>query len=408
MKKITTFILGTTLAISLMSTNSSEVHASTKTNFKDMKGHWAESAVIQATDKGYIKGYEDNTFRPKSQVTRAEFAAMLDRAIPKEGTQKENFTDVSDSFWGKAGIEKGLSLGFIKPTDYDNNKFEPNKPMTRAELAKWMSNGLDAMNNKYGEVVSTLASSTHTLIPIPEFYKGGVNKKDLPYIGLALGTGLLSGYEDDTFRPNGTTTRAEVAVILMRLVGVMEKQPTSFKGLNELVEVAETGTNLTTVSGFKYISANDSFKVVVDKPITYKNKIGVERVKRLITIQANDPSDAKSSIFGKMFIGNDSFLPKNKLQVFLEREFTSNISKMDVVQFAQGTTQALFTPLGISSESKIKSYGFNCLSREEWSTNFKKGQPRRFWTQTSTSNEYDETITLRTDDSFFMGINRTK
>ncbi|MFF6015915.1 S-layer homology domain-containing protein [Lysinibacillus fusiformis] len=70
-----------------------------------------------------------------------------------------------------------------------------------------------------------MANSNLTLIPIPEFYKGGVNKKDLPYIGVALGTGLLSGYEDFTFKPNGNTTRAEVATILVRFMDTMKKAP---------------------------------------------------------------------------------------------------------------------------------------------------------------------------------------
>lgn len=386
MKKISSFVLGTAMAISLFSTNSNEVHASTAASFKDMKGHWAELAVKQAAEKGYIKGYEDNTFRPKAQVTRAEFAAMLTRTIPKEVTGvKVNFTDVSDSFWGKDAIEKGLALGFINPSDYANSKFQPNQAMTRAELAKWMANGLNTMNSEYGKVVQTLANSQSTLIPIPEFYGGGVNKKDLPYIGLAMGTGLLNGYEDDTFRPNGTTTRAEVAAILMRLVGVMEKQPTSFKGINELVEVAETGTNLLANSEYQYRTTSKgnltNMKDILSQPITYKYKMGVAKVKRYIVL---DPVERikGASIFENMFIGNDNRFPsETTYRTFLELEFTPNKDIPKFIELANGTNNAMLSMNRLSSESKIKQYNLEAVPREEFHTYFKKHKTKTYWNE---------------------------
>ncbi|WP_249728095.1 S-layer homology domain-containing protein, partial [Bacillus paralicheniformis] len=61
--------------------------------------------------------------------------------------------------------------------------------------------------------------------------------KDLPYIGVALGTGLLSGYSDFTFKPNGNTTCAVVATILIRFMDAKKKATSDFTGLKELREV---------------------------------------------------------------------------------------------------------------------------------------------------------------------------
>ena len=105
-----------------------------------------------------------------------------------------------------------------------------------------------------------MTNSNLKLIPIPEFYGGGVNKKDLPYIGVALGTGLLTGYEDFTFKPNGNTTRAEVATILIRFIDAMKKAPSDFTGLQELREVAETGTNILTITNFKELGGYNIHK----------------------------------------------------------------------------------------------------------------------------------------------------
>ncbi|WP_253294153.1 S-layer homology domain-containing protein [Lysinibacillus capsici] len=123
--------------------------------------------------------------------------------------------------------------------------------MTRGEMSRWLANGLAHANADYGKAIEEMANSSLTIIPIPEFYSGGVNKKDLPYIGVALGTGLLSGYEDFTFKPNGNTTRAEVATILIRFMDAMKKAPADFTGVKELREVASTGTNILTMSSFE-------------------------------------------------------------------------------------------------------------------------------------------------------------
>lgn len=393
-KQLSAILLGTSLFLA-SAVNPLSVSASTA-SFKDMKGHWAESSVKQASEKGFIGGYSDNTFRPKNLVTRAEFATFLTRAIKVDSkTSKEPFSDVADTFWARHSIEKGIALGFIKPSEYANNKFEPNKAMTRAEIARWLVNGLESANPAYKDVRTTLATSPHTLIPIPEFYKNLVKKTDLPYIGVTMGTGLLGGYNDGTFKTNGTTTRAEVAAILLRLVNTIEKTPGSYKGLNELVEVAETGTNLTTATSWNYL--NDvTIKDVINKPITYKNKVGTAKVKRVIFVDANNFNEITNSIYGKMFLDQSSWYPKQDLSVFLEREFTSHVDVLDIGPYAQGTIQSTLSSVRITSDNVIKKYGLSTIANENFYTFFKKSQPKTYWTQNALT--YDAVHSIFTDD----------
>lgn len=395
MKKIKPIVVGAALAISLFSLSSGAANASTKINFKDIKGHWAESDVKQATEKGYLKGYEDQTFRPKAQVTRAEFAAMLSRAIPKDVTGvKEDFTDVSDSFWGKSAIEKGIALGFISPSDYTYNKFQPNKAMTRAEISKWMANGLNAMNPKYGEVIQTLAKSQHTLIPIPEFYKGGVNQKDLPYIGLVMGTGLLNGYEDYTFRPNSTTTRAEVAAILLRLVKTMEKEPASFRGINELVEVAKTGTNVISHTKYEYRKKKD-LSHVLDKPITFRNNVGVGKLHRLIFIDSTPKGD---SIYHHMFADKRANFGDKVYNAYSEVSFTAR-KDTNIIGLNQNIPTNFAVGEHIYGLVPHIKFGINTINPSK--SEFKIGQTKRFWTFSSIPK------TLPNGSSFLWHIVRT-
>ena len=79
--------------------------------FTDAKGNWAQEAIDKAYAQGIIKGYEDNTFRPAADVSRAEAVAMVNRTfnIKKAGDVKNPFTDVSPSHWAYDDILAAVS-----------------------------------------------------------------------------------------------------------------------------------------------------------------------------------------------------------------------------------------------------------------------------------------------------------
>ena len=52
-----------------------------KINLTDIQGHWAQQDIEYLVEIGAIKGYEDNTFRPENNITRAEIASLLARVI---------------------------------------------------------------------------------------------------------------------------------------------------------------------------------------------------------------------------------------------------------------------------------------------------------------------------------------
>ena len=65
----------------------------------DVNGHWAEQAIHDWMERGYIGGYEDNTFRPDQTITRAEFVKLVNKTIRADQTAPIAFCDVSDSDW---------------------------------------------------------------------------------------------------------------------------------------------------------------------------------------------------------------------------------------------------------------------------------------------------------------------
>ncbi|MED4552592.1 S-layer homology domain-containing protein [Lysinibacillus capsici] len=368
----------------------------TKSTFKDVpKSHWAYESIKQVAEKGLVAGYSDGTYKPSAQVTRAEFATFLSRVFNSKERTPVKFTDVGASHWANDAIQEGLAVGFIQTSDFSNNRFEPNKPMTRGEMSRWLANGLAHANADYGKAIEKMANSSLTLIPIPEFYGGGVNKKDLPYIGVALGTGLLSGYEDFTFKPNGNTTRAEVATILIRFLDTMKKGPSDFTGLQELLEVAETGTNILTISNFQKTKYS-GYEGVLGKQHTHLNK-GVATIERAIVV---DTLGSKpKGIYKDMFfneITEQPALNKNFYTVYYEYTLvpSRDISLMGI---ADGSLQGYASSYRVD---KSKSEQFNISTPKNVYENvFRKGEKYRYWAENSMLNRSGNSISGRADDN---------
>jgi len=380
-----------------VATENVEAAPVTKTTFKDVnKSHWAYESIKQVAEKGLVTGYDNGTYKPSAQVTRAEFATFLSRVFDSSERITASFNDVPGTHWANDAIQEGLALGFIKVEDFSNNKFEPNKPMTRGEMSRWLANGLAHANADYGKAIEEMANSGLTLIPIPEFYGGGVNKKDLPYIGVMLGTGLLSGYEDFAYKPSGNTTRAEVATILIRFMDAMKKAPSDFVGLQELREVASTGTNILTISNFKK-SKYGGYEDVLGKPHTYLNNTGVATIEHAIFV---DTTGSKpKGIFKDMFFNEQSndkiYLNNNKGIYVVSYEYTFKASRDVSVHSISNGSDRNFASNLLVDKSKIAQ--FNLPSPKSQSKNeFMKGETYRYWAFNAASSS--EELSGRTDD----------
>lgn len=315
LKRVKT-ILTTTAIVTIGVFSMFLAQADAKT-FKDVKSsHWAYKSIDLVSNQNIIEGYPDGTFKPNNNVTRAEFAAMLARTIKGDEKGSHSFSDVPQGHWASEIIGQGVAQGFIDPKDY-NGKFEPNKALTRAEMAKWMANGLAMKNSEYKQAIE---DTKDTLLPIPEYYRG-LKKADVPYIAVAMGTGLLNGYPDDTFRPNGNTTRAEVATLITRFQNVMAKQPDQFLHLREFRAVGTTGTNVEEVTNFEVYRM--PFSNVRGKDIPHTRGVGVAKINRLIFIDGGTPSTSKSA-YAKMFTTEEDakWHTGKSYPVFVEKTFT--------------------------------------------------------------------------------------
>ena len=104
----------------------------TKSNgYNDVKdGDWFCCAVSTLSKMGIIKGYEDGSFKPNDPISRAEFAAIAARFAPDGDKTPASFSDVT-SHWAKDEISIAANHGWIK--GYEDGSFKPDQKITRAE-----------------------------------------------------------------------------------------------------------------------------------------------------------------------------------------------------------------------------------------------------------------------------------
>ena len=153
----------------------------------------AQSSEIH---KSYISGYDDNTFRPDGNITRAETAAMLHRVLTNtKSSESISFSDIKESAWYYESVTAMSKAGIIN--GYTDGTFRPDNPITRAEFVTMI------MQNK------TLTEFDK--IPFTDV------KSDLwsaKYIYSAYKAKYIDGYDDNTFKPDNPITRAEAVKII--------------------------------------------------------------------------------------------------------------------------------------------------------------------------------------------------
>ena len=120
-----------TIFFRLLTDETREANMTKSNSYNDVKdGDWFCCAVSTLSKMGIIKGYEDGSFKPNDPISRAEFAAIAARFDPDGDKTPASFFDVS-SHWAKDEISIAANHGWIK--GYEDGSFKPDQKITRAE-----------------------------------------------------------------------------------------------------------------------------------------------------------------------------------------------------------------------------------------------------------------------------------
>jgi uncharacterized protein YvpB len=218
-------------------------------------------------DQGIINGYEDGTFRPRNEITRAEFTAMLCRAMKEENSAKSltgqsEFSDVKSSNWASGYIQWAKNNGIINGVG--DGRFDPQGNATYEQTVKMIvlamgyeerlaeskggyprgTSSDDVGENTSGAAITGPAISGVTPDAVSPDFRGAraeaaetalqtdgamftdiANSYAAEDIEKLYAAGILTDYPDGSFRLGDIITRAETAAALQRLFGPEDIPP---------------------------------------------------------------------------------------------------------------------------------------------------------------------------------------
>lgn len=196
-------IIAAVLSVFILSTSITAFGA-----VSDSTNHWANEVITNADAEGWLDVKEGNLFYPNNNATRQEvvymvYSSQLNRQTQLEitaGQSVDGFSDsseINDKY--KASLEVLFGNGLIK--GYNDGSFKPNGDITRAEAAVIISQLIgDAQltSNFYGFNDE-----------LPAWAKINIER--------CARAGIISGYNDNTFKANDNVTRAELVSMLYKL-----------------------------------------------------------------------------------------------------------------------------------------------------------------------------------------------
>ncbi|SFS58162.1 S-layer homology domain-containing protein [Paenibacillus sp. 453mf] len=362
---MSSLLAGALVSVSILGSSLPVSAANSK--FRDVPStYWANQSIYTAVEKGYFKGYSDGTFRPKANITRAEFAALIARVADYEGVQSSaDFSDMK-GHWAESAVNTAVGMGFIKAADYPNG-FQPGKALTREEMAKWLSSGLAANDTEYKQAWTDTKT---TVLPVKEYFQGQISQTKAPFIAIVMGTGLMKGYTDGTFGLTKTTTRAEVSAIVLRLENVLSKSANSFADLTELRAVGTEKSNLELVTPFTF--GNETFADASGKKFTFKNGAGSLVFHRAIAVNAQNWGN-KQSIYSDVFVSEEDKMMVNKkglYPIYMQLTIYPKTNNFNATHYSN--SGALLLRGATISNGLPSKYGYETLPNEETAQYFAK------------------------------------
>lgn len=181
-----------------------------KKTFADIQGIWAQRDIEIVASKQIVNGVSEEIFEPNRNVTRAEFATLLVKALGLELVkEKSKFADVPEDAWYKDPVNTAKHYGLIN--GIGAAEFAPNQNITREQAAVMIMKAYElGSGRKLDSIVTTMEIRFKDYDQVSQWAKR--------LVVLADAVGIMKGREGAMFAPMDHTTRAEAAVIVKKLL----------------------------------------------------------------------------------------------------------------------------------------------------------------------------------------------
>ncbi|WP_226000303.1 S8 family serine peptidase [Paenibacillus sp. BJ-4] len=175
-------------------------------SFEDISTSYAQSEIQSLANKLLINGTTDTTFSPKKNVTRAEFAALVTRALGLTPGTAAPFSDIPAGSWYTGDVAAAYEAGLI--TGRNSDKFDPNAHISRQEIAVILGKAVDLLQIK-AAVDGPTRTPYHDASSFAGYAKDSIEK--VSAAGIINGETIQSS---SYFKPNAPTTREASAKVL--------------------------------------------------------------------------------------------------------------------------------------------------------------------------------------------------
>ncbi len=178
-------------------------------DFDDMGNHtWAQEAVAYLYKEGVINTKGVRTYAPATNITRADFAMFLIRALGITGTATEVFGDVDTNAEYAKEIAIGKAAGILKGVGDD--AYNPEAEITRQDMMVIVQRGLEYAHSAYEKGEGTELDIFSDKALVADYA--------VEALSAMVKTGIIQGNADGTVNPLGNATRAEAAVVMHRIM----------------------------------------------------------------------------------------------------------------------------------------------------------------------------------------------
>ncbi len=353
--KLSKLTSGLTAAALLFSSVSASIEAApsiaASTSFKDVKSSdWYYSSIQKLISEGLVNGFEDGTFKPNKEISRAEFLKLVDVSL-----QLDIPANTSGKPWYTPYVNAAVEAGIHNTSDFNGNWTQP---ISRQEMARITVRAVD----------QTLRNTKTT---------------DTQLVYEATKRGILSGLTGGELGLKENSTRAQATVIVDRVLTVLNGgNLTADKRAASYAEEAYRGTNVESMWGGSInplpitasfsprISGKISKVLVIDpkdNKSPYLNLVKGELVKEDRTSISNDylvalqvdlenknpvPNSKNVSYF------NEMVSPPYMTYVWLFKNQSSPLSNKAFIELGQSTSKTVWVLYAIN-KSKLTEYKIN-------------------------------------------------
>lgn len=177
---------------------------------------WAVPAITDLAQAGVISGVAPGRFDPGGDITRAQVAAMLVRMFQlAPAAAAQNFTDVPEGYWGRSAVQ--AVAPYLPPLSPD--RFGPNDYAKRQEVAA----AVVRLLVRQGKL--TVLSPEQAQAVLAQVSDGDAIDPSLQtYVATAIQAGIMKGFPDGSFQPQGMLDRAQAAVLLEAAEKILRRQ----------------------------------------------------------------------------------------------------------------------------------------------------------------------------------------